>query len=84
LLDLEGLRRRLGFEVSRFVDASDEADARALALEAVMSTPQYRAALRNADSAGPICTVSEVIQLTSTEVVPSRQPGFAFYPEDGT
>ena len=82
LLDVDGEQGRYGFEVARFVEARDAADAEEQALTLIRESRQIRLGARNAPSAPPVFRVVEVRELGAGERMPPNQPGFAFYPDE--
>lgn len=80
-IDLDGELQRVGFMVTRYVEASDSERAGHRALEVVRSDPKLLLSTGKEELDGMSLTVDGVEAVPSASV-PDVQPGFAFFPLD--
>jgi hypothetical protein len=81
-LELDGERQELGFHTTRFVEATSADQARARALESIEQHPAVATQLRE-HTPGFAVLVEAVELLPADHHAPPKQPGLAFYPEEG-
>lgn len=79
VVNLDGVRRLVGFRGARVVEAESVADAEARALALIRTHPAVTAPLNGPGDPPPLVFPSRVEPLPSWPAVPHAQPGLTFY-----
>ena len=79
LLRSEGVVRRLGFHVTRFVDAPDEHEAEYCAVDALRRERSLREAVSNGPEDPPMLFAEKIEEIQPADVPENRTPGLNFF-----
>lgn len=80
LINLDGVKQKVGFYTTRFIEARDEEDAENAVMEMLRADPKLIKGVLNEKSDSPIMYAEEIEELESFEGCPVPGGGFAFYP----
>ena len=83
LLEVEGTIQKLGFYVTRFVEAENQEEAELLAVQQIREDEKLTRNVRNIETDPPMIYLESIDELTSFEGVELPGTGYTFYPGDG-
>jgi hypothetical protein len=81
LLDFDGSVQRMGFYVTRYVEADDPHQAELTAVDLIREDPKLKGVPLNSRDDPPRLHVEEISTLDSFDGVTNRRPGFVFFPD---
>lgn len=79
LLTIDGVERRSGFYVTRYVEADDPDQAEAMAVDLIRADQELMAMIRNSDQDPPKILLDEMYEIDSFEDLETFTPGYGFY-----
>jgi hypothetical protein len=79
VVNLDGVRRLVGFRGARVVEAETVADAKERALALIRTHPAVTAPLNGPGDPLPLVLPAKVEPLPSWPVLPTKQPGLTFF-----
>jgi len=80
LMNLEGVKQKLGFYTTRFVEASDEEEAEYAVMDLLRT--ELASDVLNQESDSPMMYVEEIEELKSFDGFPYPGTGFSFFPTE--
>ncbi|MDX1944406.1 MAG: hypothetical protein SFU86_03290 [Pirellulaceae bacterium] len=84
LTEVDGARQRMGFYTQVFVEADDEGDAEARAVDVLRQDSKLREGVLNSPDDRPSMSVEEIEQVASFDGCTLPRTGLAFYVEEPT
>lgn len=83
-INVDDARQRLGFYTTRYVEATDESEAEARAVDLLRQDARLREAVQNDPSDPPMLFAEEIDELDSFDGIESLTPGLAFFDDESS
>ncbi len=82
LIDLDDQLTQMGFNTTRYIEASDERNACIEAVDSLKKEEKFMRGMRNLENDSPRFVVEDLEVMESFEGIENLRPGFAFFEEE--
>ncbi len=81
LIHVDGIVKKMGFWVTRYIEANDPDEAEELAIESIRSSAKLNLIIQNQENDPPMIHMDEIYEIASFDGLSTLEPGLGFYEE---